>query len=102
MREDGTSRILNIWDQTIENNSDESVYIGDTYSNEQINNAINTYKNNGDPYSIVPSKDDIGHGTKVAGIMGARGYTTQFQGVANDSDFVVVKLFPSSNFKRTT
>lgn len=101
MREDGTSRILNIWDQTIENNSNESVYIGDTYSNEQINNAINIYKNKGDPYSIVPSKDDIGHGTKVAGIMGARGYSTQFQGVANDSDFVVVKLFPSSNFKRT-
>jgi len=101
MREDGTSRILNIWDQTIENSSNESVYIGDTYSNEKINNAINIYKNKGDPYSIVPSKDDIGHGTKVAGIMGARGYSTQFQGVANDSDFVVVKLFPSSNFKRT-
>jgi len=100
MREDGTSRVLNIWDQTIENNIDESVYIGSTYSNEQINNAINTYRNNGDPYSIVPSKDDVGHGTKVAGIIGARGYTTEFQGIANDSDFVIVKLFPSSNFRK--
>jgi subtilisin family serine protease len=100
IREDGTSRILKLWDQTIENNSDDSVYIGNTYSNEQINNAINTYRNNGDPYSIVPSKDDVGHGTKMAGIIGARGYSAEFQGIANDSDFVIVKLFPSSNFKK--
>ena len=26
----------------------------------------------GDPYTIVPSKDTIGHGTKMAGIIGAR------------------------------
>ncbi|PRR81444.1 S8 family peptidase [Clostridium vincentii] len=101
MREDGTSRIFSIWDQTIENNTNDSLYIGDTYSNQQINNAINLYKNQGDPYSIVPSKDNIGHGTKAAGIMGARGYSIEFQGIANDSDFVVVKLFPSSNFKKT-
>ena len=51
IREDDTSRIINIWDQTIENNTDNSVYIGQTYSNEQINNAINAYRNNEDPYS---------------------------------------------------
>lgn len=99
IREDDTSRIINIWDQTIENNTDDSVYIGQTYSNEQINNAIHTYKNNGNPYEIVPLKDEIGHGTKVAGIIGARGYNEQFQGIAQDSNFVIVKLFESSNFK---
>jgi len=100
IREDGTSRIASIWDQTIENGNDESVYIGKTYSNEQINNAIKANENNQDPYAIVPSKDDIGHGTKIAGIIGARGYNNQFQGIASDSDFVIVKLFESPYYKR--
>ncbi|AGX42129.1 S8 family peptidase [Clostridium saccharobutylicum] len=100
IREDGTSRIASIWDQTIQNSNNESVYIGETYSNEQINAAINASKNNQDPYKIVPSKDVIGHGTNMAGIMGARGYTNKFQGVANDVEFVVVKLFESSNFRK--
>ena len=99
IREDGTSRIVGIWDQTIPDTEDKSVYIGVTYSNEQINNAINAHKNNKDPYEIVPSKDDIGHGTKIAGVIGARGYNASFQGVAHDSNFVIVKLFESINFK---
>ena len=99
IREDGTSRIVSIWDQTIPDTEDQSVYIGVTYSNEQINNAINASKNNEDPYQIVPSKDDVGHGTKIAGVIGARGYNGSFQGVAHDSDFVIVKLFESINFK---
>lgn len=98
-REDGTSRIISIWDQTIQGGKDSSVYIGDTYSNEEINNAINAYKNSRDPYEIVPSKDDVGHGTKIAGIIGARGYSGQFQGVAQDSDYIIVKLFESINFR---
>lgn len=99
IREDDTSRIIYIWDQTIKNNTDDSVYIGQIYSNEQINNAIKAYRNNEDPYKIVPSKDEIGHGTKAAGIIGARGYNNEFQGIANESSFVVVKLLESSNFK---
>lgn len=99
MREDDTSRILSIWDQSIQNSNDTSVYIGETYSNDQINNAITAYRNNQDPYAIVPSKDDMNHGTKMAGIIGARGYNNQFKGIAHDSDFVVVKLFESINFK---
>ena len=98
-REDGTSRIVSIWDQTIQGGRDESVYIGDTYTNEEINNAINAKKNNRDPYEIVPSKDDVGHGTKIAGVIGARGYNGQFEGVAQDSDYIIVKLLESTNFK---
>lgn len=99
IREDDTSRIFNIWDQTIQDTSDTSVYIGKTYSNEEINNAINAYRNNQDPYGIVPSKDDIGHGTEIAGIIGARGYNREFQGIASECEFVIVKLFESINFK---
>ncbi|MBW6410551.1 S8 family peptidase [Clostridium weizhouense] len=100
IREDGTSRIVNIWDQTIQNLNDKTLYIGTVYTNKEINDAINAYKNNQDPYQIVPSKDEIGHGTEMAGIMGARGYSNEVQGIANDCEFVVVKLFESSNFKK--
>jgi len=100
IKEDGTTRIISIWDQSIETNNNEDVYMGQTYSSEKINLAINAFKNKQNPYSIVPSKDERGHGTKVAGIIGARGYNGQFQGIAHDSDFLIVKLFESSNFKR--
>ena len=99
IREDDTSRIVNIWDQTIKNINEKSVYIGTIYSNEEINNAINAYKKNEDPYKIVASKDDIGHGTEVAGIIGARGYNKEFQGIATNCEFVIVKLLESFNFK---
>jgi subtilisin family serine protease len=100
IREDDTSRVLEIWDQTVssQNNSDE--YIGQKYNNQQINNAIKAYRNKEDPYKIVPSKDENGHGTKIAGIIGGRGATKEFQGVANQSDFVIVKLLESLSFKR--
>jgi hypothetical protein len=100
IREDDTSRIVSLWDQGIKENTDESVYIGQVYSNEQLNNAIKAYRNKGDPYQIVPSKDEIGHGTKAAGIAGARGYNKEFQGIASGSDFVIVKLLESANFRR--
>ncbi|ADL51827.1 S8 family peptidase [Clostridium cellulovorans] len=102
VREDGTSRIINIWDQSIvrDNTNASNVYIGSVYSNEQINAAIVAANNKQDPYSIVPSKDEIGHGTRMAGIIGARGYTGEFQGIAHDSEFVVVKLRESPNYRR--
>ncbi|NSB16818.1 S8 family peptidase [Clostridium beijerinckii] len=100
IREDDTSRIISIWDQSVQSNTSDSVYIGQIYSNDQINSAIAAKRNNGDPYQIVPSRDEVGHGTKVAGIIGARGYNTEFQGIANASDFVIVKLLESTNFKR--
>ncbi|GAA0085212.1 hypothetical protein UT300007_16510 [Clostridium sp. CTA-7] len=107
IREDGTSRILSIWDQSINeyehpefSKPNNDLYIGQKYSNEEINSAILASKNKQDPYAIVPSKDEVGHGTKVAGIIGARGYTSEIQGVAHDCDFVVVKLFESTNFKK--
>ncbi|MBN1037550.1 S8 family peptidase [Clostridium sp. ZS1] len=100
IREDGTSRVAAIWDQTIQDIKAESVYLGNIYSNEEINKAINAYKSNEDPYAIVPSKDEIGHGTEMAGIIGARGYNGDFQGVANDCEFVIVKLLESLNFQK--
>ena len=99
MREDGTSRIISIWDQSIRNEKNENLYIGQVYNNEQINKAINEFKSGKDPYAIVPSKDEIGHGTNVAGVIGARGYNENVKGVAEQCEFLIVKLFESSNFK---
>ena len=99
IKEDDTSRIVSLWDQTIQDTSDQTVYIGKTYSNEEINNAINAYRNKQDPYGIVPSKDDIGHGTETAGIIGSRGYNKEFQGIASNCEFVIVKLLESISFK---
>ena len=100
IREDDTSKVINIWDQTIQDSSDISVYMGRTYSREEINNAVSAYKNNQDPYAIVPLRDEEGHGTKMAGIIGAKGYNRDIQGVAPECDFVVVKLFESISYRK--
>lgn len=101
IREDGTSRIIKIWDQSIQSNKIEGLYIGTEYNNEDINKAIKASKSGGNPYEIVPSKDEIGHGTNMAGIIGARGYNSNIEGVANDCDFIIVKLIVSINYNKT-
>ena len=64
-REDDTTRIVRIWDQTIQGNKEiYSLKYGTEYTEDQINQAIRLQASGGDPYSIVPSKDDIGHGTR--------------------------------------
>lgn len=100
IKEDDTTRIVAIWDQTLPTDPSKSVYIGLTYSRDDINRAITASKQGGDPYSIVPSKDETGHGTHVASIAGARGYDKSIEGVANDCEFIVVKLYPSPNFTK--
>ena len=106
IREDDTSRIETIWDQTVESDlsidelkSKDEVFIGKIFSNDQINNAIKASKSGGNPYDIVSSKDDIGHGTHLASISGASGYNEDVEGVANKSNFVIVKLKESATYK---
>ena len=96
MTEDGKTRILSIWDQTINNNEDNSYYFGKVYSNYDINKAIEASEKGEDPYSIVASKDEYGHGTKMAGIIGARGINIE-PGAAPNCEFVVVKIQEASN-----
>ena len=99
IREDDTSRIISIWDQNMISEKSNFKY-GFVYNNEKINEAIKVYKSGGDPYSIVNTKDEIDHGTKMAGIIGARGYNGKMQGIAKDCDFLVVKLLQSPNYKK--
>lgn len=96
-REDGTSRVFRIWDQTLP--ATENVYgikYGKEYTKEQITEAISAKARGEDPYSIVSSKDEIGHGTMVAGIIGGRGINPELKGAAPDCEFVVVKLAMAS------
>lgn len=91
---DGTTRIELIWDQSIENlnASEDTFYYGTEYNKEQINNALKSE----DPYSVVPSQDEIGHGTMMAGIAGgSRDDENNFQGVVPKSEFIIVKLKPA-------
>jgi subtilisin family serine protease len=88
---DKTTRIVSIWDQSIENMeaSSDIFYYGTEYSREQINLALKSEA----PLDIVPSTDDIGHGTTLAGLAGGTpNEAAEFSGVAPLSEYVIVKL----------
>ncbi|ADL51295.1 S8 family peptidase [Clostridium cellulovorans] len=91
----GETRIECIWDQTIAGvNTKGSVRAayGSVYIKQEIQKAINASRDGKSPYEIVPSKDEIGHGTKMAGIIGATGDNPQIRGAVPECSFVVVKL----------
>lgn len=98
-REDGSSRILAIWDQTIqEGTPPDGLYFGSEYTREQINEALQAEN----PYDIVPSRDTDGHGSAMAGVaVGSRlGSGSSYLGAAPDADIVVVKLKPCKPYLR--
>lgn len=95
---DGRTRILRIWDQTIRGGrAPEGLPYGSEYTREEIDRAILSDA----PERVVPSKDEIGHGTFVASIAcGAANVENQFQGVAPESEIVVVKLKEAKQYLR--
>ncbi|MBU5454265.1 S8 family peptidase [Caproiciproducens sp. MSJ-32] len=103
MDEDGNTRIDYIWDQSAPNQLDQTedfpIFFGTIYNREQIQEAINTYRQGGDPYSIVPVRDEIGHGTNMAGLIGARGKNPELRGVVPDCRFIIIKLVEDIAFK---
>lgn len=96
IKEDNTTRILSIWDQTEKPAPTEpNLFYGSVYTSNEINNAIKLASKGGDPYSIVPHKDLSGHGTMVASVLGARGKDRNLEGIAPDCTFAIVKLHPA-------
>ena len=88
---DGSSRILAIWDQTIQTGTPpEGFYYGTEYKMEQINEALQADR----PYEVIPSRDELGHGTKMASVAAGSNLSegNNFQGVSYDASLVVVKL----------
>lgn len=93
---DGTTRIVSIWDQSIQTgNPPAEERYGTEYNRDQINQALQSPN----PLEVVPSADTNGHGTMVAGIAGGTEVPDQdFYGVAPDTEFVIVKLKPAKNY----
>lgn len=103
---DGTTRIRVLWDQTIPGNPPQGYHIGTEYTSEQINEALNETTREGQE-RIVPSRDNSGHGTAVAGIAAGNGAGSpggQYAGAAPGSELLVVKLGSprQDGFPRTT
>ncbi len=90
---DGTTRIVELWDQTIPGAPPEGYKIGTVYSGEQINEALAQSTVPGQR-QIVPSTDTSGHGTHVAGIAAGNGRASGGfnRGVAPESELLIVKL----------
>lgn len=91
IKQDKTTKIVSIWDQTINNleSSANEMGYGTIYNKERINAAIISEV----PYDIVPTTDDTGHGTAIAGIIaGNENLSENFSGVVPDAEFIIVKL----------
>ena len=87
INEDGTSKIISIWDQESTNNTPpEGMIFGSEITREEINQAI---INKDSSLSV----DNIGTGTIAAGIAAGNGrLNNSYTGVAVGSELVVVKL----------
>lgn len=96
--ENGTTRILRIWDQTVRTGTQpEGFLYGSEYTAEDINYAIRSE----DSYSIVPSRDTNGHGTFLAGVAaGSEVLERDFIGAAPLADIAVVKLKEAKQYLR--
>ena len=93
--EDHTTRILRIWDQTVSGKAPTGFTYGSEYTKEEIDEALKA----SNPYELVPSKDDIGHGTFMAGLAAGDDKTqnNEYVGGAPDADLLMVKLRPAKN-----
>lgn len=100
--EDGTSRILYMWDQTAQGAPPQGFRSGVEYDNSQINSALAS----SNPQEIVTETDFIGHGTAVAGVAAGNGRASggKTTGIAPKASLIVVKLGEkiSPSFARST
>ena len=116
--EDGSSRILRLWDQSINGNPPEGYATGTEYTKEEIDKALALGETEGRclvvlhieeaPVArpLIPSRDFSGHGTAVLGIAAGNGRASGGvnRGVAYKSDLLVVKMGNAreNSFPRTT
>lgn len=119
--QDGTTRILDLWDQSIPAVEGSSITTGDgrelplgppegyrigtLYTEEMINEALKQ-RSRPEQLEVVPSVDLSGHGTHVTGIAAGNGRASSGvnRGVAPQSRLLIVKLGNSigESFPRTT
>lgn len=96
---DGSTRILGIWDQTIENPDKEyqDLLYGTQYTREDIDRALSLV----DPFSLLPSRDGNGHGTFLASVAaGNSDPQREFTGAAPRAYLAAVRLKPAKKYLR--
>lgn len=112
------TRIAAVWDQTIQSvNYEEDtgeaagteqydreqvqgmVQYGTVYTREDINAALAAEREGQNPYDIVPSRDENGHGTFLAGVAAAS-ETADYIGAAPEAEILMVKLKPAKKYLR--
>ncbi len=108
--QDGTTRILNLWDQTGTGSPPAGYHIGTEYTKTEIDAVLNSERMTADEEvrgeNRVLTVDNSGHGTAVAGIAAGNGSSSEgiYRGAAPQSELLIVKLGqPRENgFPRTT
>ena len=95
---DGSTRILGIWDQTqMEGPLPNGMSYGAFYGEEEINAALQAEQ----PQSIVPERDESGHGTFLAGVAcGSADAGAEFSGAAPLAQIAVVKCKQAKQYLR--
>ena len=94
-REDGSTRILALWDQTVQDGEPpEGFFYGTEYTREEIDSAL-------EGESIL-SVDENGHGTRLAALAaGSRiAEGSLYNSPAFQADILVVKLKPAKQYLR--
>ena len=116
--EDGSSRILRLWDQSVNGNPPNGYTKGTEYTKEEIDEALVLGETEGRRFialhieeapvarPLIPSGDFSGHGTAVLGIAAGNGRASDGvnRGVAYESEILVVKMgnAGTNSFPRTT
>lgn len=98
-REDGSTRIVSIWDQTIQTGEPPAGFqYGTEYRRADIDNALASEN----PAEIVPTTDVIGHGTRIASAAAGSllNQGLNFRGAAPLADIAVVKLKGAKEYLR--
>lgn len=98
-RSDGSSRIMAIWDQTVQDGEPpEGFRYGTEYTRQEIDRALASDS----PESVVPSTDTDGHGTRMASaaVGSILGQGLEYRGAAPQADIAVVKLKGAKQYLR--
>lgn len=104
--EDGTTRIVSLWDQSVNGRPPAGYLAGTEYTREQIDAALAT-EDKEVRRQMVKTSDVSGHGTAVAGIAAGNGRGSEgrrFRGAAPEAELIIVKMgVPrEGGFPRTT
>lgn len=108
-REDGSTRILALWDQTIqEGEPPEGFLYGTEYTREEIDRALVIEReavladSGMRALDVVPSVDENGHGTRLAALAGGSQLEggSVYNSPAFQADILVVKLKPAKQYLR--